>query len=107
MMRRMLLVLIAGLLLNACASASTNAPAQDTTNVAKVKVTADGRVYLNGFETTLGGLRQEFERLATVNGEVWYYREDAESDPPRIVQDVLDAIIEAGLPVQFSETDFT
>src|SRR5688572_5013964 len=67
-------------------------------NFAKVKVTQDGELFLNGEEVTLDELKEEFARLKAVNGEVWYYRENPSGEMPSIALQVLDAIIDAQLP---------
>ena|SRR5258708_8762932 len=75
-------------------------------NIAKVKVTQNGNLFLNGQETTLDAIKQEFARLKGVKGEVWYYREDPTGNPPTIAMEVIQAVIDAKLPIKLSETDF-
>jgi biopolymer transport protein ExbD len=93
------------LLLVSCAQ-QAQAPAQPDENTAQVKVTADGRVLLNGTEVTIAELEAEFERLKGAGGRVLYYRENPDSEPHPIAEAVVQAIVDAELPVQFSETDF-
>ena len=74
--------------------------------IAKVKVDRAGRIYLNGRIVTLENLKREFSRLHMVNGAVWYHRENPHQDPPPEALAVLQAIIDARLPVKLLEKDF-
>jgi biopolymer transport protein ExbD len=47
------------------------------TEVAKVRVSADGKVYLNEREIALDELRGEFQRLRRSNGGVWFVDESS------------------------------
>jgi hypothetical protein len=74
--------------------------------IAKVKVDRAGRIYLNGRIVTLENLKRELSRLHKVNGAVWYHRENPHQDPPPEALAVLQAIIDARLPVKLLEKDF-
>ena len=74
--------------------------------IAKVKVDRAGRIYLNGRIVTLENLKRELSRLHKVNGAVWYHRENPHQDPPPEALVVLQAIIDARLPVKLLEKDF-
>lgn len=74
--------------------------------IAKVKVDRAGRIYLNGRITSLESLKREFSRLRKVNGAVWYHRENPGQEPPPEALTVLQAIIDARLPVKLVERDF-
>jgi len=74
--------------------------------IAKVKVDRAGRIYLNGRITSLESLKREFSHLRKVNGAVWYHRENPHQDPPPEALAVLQAIIDARLPVKLLEKDF-
>ena len=74
--------------------------------IAKVKVDRAGRIYLNGRIVTLEKLKRELSRLHKVNGAVWYHRENPHQDPPPEALAVLEAIIDARLPVKLLEKDF-
>ena len=74
--------------------------------IAKVKVDRAGRIYLNGRIITLENLKRELSRLHKVNGAVWYHRENPHQDPPPEALAVLQAIIDARLPVKLLEKDF-
>lgn len=100
---RLVVLLIVALLAVGC---SNDAAATMDENVARVKVTADGKVFLNGAETTLDDLRAEFARLQASGGRVQYYREDPTGKPHPIAEQVIQAVIEAKLPIQLMERDF-
>ncbi len=74
-------------------------------NTANVTVKADGIVLLNGVEVSIDDLKQEFERLSAINGEVCYYREDPTGEPHPIVEDVINAVMEAELSITLSTTE--
>jgi len=74
--------------------------------IAKVKVDRAGRIYLNGRIVTLENLKRELSRLHKVNGAVWYHRENPHQDPPPEALAVLQAIINARLPVKLLQKDF-
>jgi len=74
--------------------------------IAKVEVDRAGRIYLNGRIVTLENLKRDLSRLHKVNGAVWYHRENPHQDPPPEALAVLQAIIDARLPVKLLEKDF-
>jgi len=74
--------------------------------IAKVKVNQTGTIYLNGKVVTIEALKQEFARLKQGNGAVWYYRENPQGEPPPQAMAVIQAIIDANLPVRVMERDF-
>jgi len=74
--------------------------------IAKVKVNRTGTIYLNGKVVTIEALKQEFARLKQGNGAVWYYRENPQGEPPPQAMAVIQAIIDAHLPVRLMERDF-
>jgi hypothetical protein len=79
---------------------------QEVGEIAKVKVDRAGRIYLNGRIVTLENLKRDLSRLHKVNGAVWYHRENPHQDPPPEALAVLQAIIDARLPVKLLEKDF-
>ncbi|MGH7370762.1 MAG: hypothetical protein ACREJK_02820 [Candidatus Methylomirabilales bacterium] len=74
--------------------------------IAKVKVNRTGTIYLNGKVVTIEALQQEFARLKQGNGAVWYYRENPQGEPSPQAMAVIQAIIDASLPVRLMERDF-
>lgn len=70
--------------------------------ILKLAVMADGRITVNGAPASLQSLRDSLKTLAQQKGVVWYYREGANTEGPPIVKGVMQAIIDARLPVRFS-----
>ncbi len=76
--------------------------------VAKVGVSADGRITLNGNPASIEDVRTAFAELARDDGVVWYYREAADAEPHPTAMLVVQAIVEARLPVSMSTSpDFS
>jgi biopolymer transport protein ExbD len=70
------------------------------TEVAKVRVSADGKVYLNERTVTFDELRVEFQRLERIHGGVWFFDESSAGASRQQGQTVKKAIIEAQLPMR-------
>jgi hypothetical protein len=70
--------------------------------VIKIAVYADGRVTADGSPTTIDSLKESFKKLAKENGVVWYYREAAHGEPPPQAMQVMQALVEARLPIRLS-----
>ncbi len=79
---------------------------QETAEIAKVKVTQTGVIYLNGKKASMEEVRQAFARLKQVNGVVWYYRENQREEPSPQAMAVIEAIVATKLPVRLVEKDF-
>jgi hypothetical protein len=79
-----------------------------TSEVAKIKITTIGEIYLNKRRVTLEELDVELRRLKKANGIVWYYREPEEPNEKvaTVIHDVIEKIIELKLPIKLSEKDF-
>jgi biopolymer transport protein ExbD len=73
-----------------------------TQPVLKVAVMADGHIAVNGAPATIQSLRESLKKLSQQKGVVWYYREGANTEGPPVVKQVVQAIIEARVPVRFS-----
>lgn len=71
------------------------------TEVAKVRVSVDGKVYFNERVVTLDELNREFQRLNQVHGGVWFFDESSFGASRQQGQTVKKAIIEARLPMKF------
>lgn len=80
--------------------------AQQFAEISKVKVDRSGAIYLNGRIVTIEALKEEFARLKSGNGAVWYYRENPQGEPPPQAMTVIQAIVDAQLPVRMMERDF-
>ena len=95
-------------LLSACSHDSANPVTTMSTNVAKVGVFADGKIALDGHEVQIDELRARFAALSKEKGAVWYYRDTSSADPPPNAMLVVQAIIDARLPVSMSsKPDFS
>ncbi len=80
----------------------------DETNIAKIKVFADGTILLNDKQVTIDELKTALTKIKDMNGVVWYYRENATGEPPPQATSVIEAIIDLKLPVKLSnEPDFS
>ena len=73
-----------------------------TMNIAKVKVDRGGRIFLNEQPVSLDELRKAFSDLKRVDGAVWYYRENPEEEPTPEAMSVIQAVMEAQLPIRLS-----
>ena len=74
---------------------------------AKVFLTADGRVTLNGRKVEAAHLAAELKALAPKPTVICYSRESPQGDPPPAMTVVLEAIMSVGLPVGlFSDATF-
>jgi hypothetical protein len=88
--------------------ASRHVPADRGKPVIKVSVLADGRLTVNEMPSSIESLRADLRRLHDQDGTVWYYREKSERELPPIAKQVLDAVIEAHLPIRLSShADFS
>ena len=92
--------------LEAAERAREGESSQQFGEVAKVKVNQTGTIYLNGKVVTIEALKQEFARLKQGNGAVWYYRENPQGEPPPQAMAVIQAIVDAHLPVRLTERNF-
>lgn len=70
--------------------------------VVKIAVFADGRLTIDGSAATVESLRASLKHTAEAHGTVWYYREAGQREPPPIAMQVMQAIVEARLPVRLS-----
>ena len=70
--------------------------------VLKLAVMANGRITINGAPATMESLRESLKTLAQQKGVVWYYREAANTEPPPVVKEVVQAIVDARLSVRLS-----
>jgi hypothetical protein len=72
------------------------------TPILKVAAMTDGRITVNGALATMESLRESLKKLSQQKGVVWYYREAATSEPPPQAKLVIQAVIEAKLPIKLS-----
>jgi hypothetical protein len=78
-------------------------------HIAKIKVKRDGVIVLNNDTVTLEQLKTSLSKLSQSAGSaVWYYRENPAGEPHPNAMLVLQAIVEAKLPVKLStKPDFS
>ena len=71
--------------------------------VAKVNVSASGRVLLNGQQMDLKSVEAEFRKLQAAKGAVWYYRENGQTQQPTPqALAVLELVVKYKLPISMS-----
>jgi hypothetical protein len=94
-------------LLGSCRVADRLAP--DSAHVAKIKVKRDGTIVLNDETVTLEQVKSSLSKLSQFAGAaVWYYREDPGGEPHPNAMLVLQAVVDAKLPVKLStKPDFS
>jgi hypothetical protein len=68
----------------------------------KIAVMANGRITVNDSPATMESLRASLRQLAERKGVVWYYREAGQAPPPPQSAEVIQAVIEARLPIKLS-----
>lgn len=71
----------------------------------KVFVSQIGVILLNGKVTDIEVLKNSLITLAQQNGVVLYAREASESEPPTIVQTVINLVMENRLPIRLCRND--
>lgn len=74
----------------------------NTLKVAKVRVDRRGQIFLNETLVSLDELKKAFSDLKQANGTVWYYRENPEGEPTPEAMSVIQAVIDAQLPIRLS-----
>ena len=76
--------------------------------VARVSALASGQVLLNGNAIALPALDAALTELKNQNGVVWYYRENARSEPPPNAMEVIQMVVKHKLPISMStKADFS
>ena len=73
--------------------------------VAKLRVYADGKITVDDRQVTVDELGAALANLKTRGGAVWYYREAAATEPSPSAMAVMQAIVEARLPVSLSSKE--
>ena len=81
----------------------------DLAHIAKIKVNRDGVILLNDETVTIEVLKASLSNLRQSAGSaVWYYRENPTGEPHPNATLVIQAIIDAKLPVRLStKPDFS
>jgi hypothetical protein len=81
---------------------AAQSPASPDVPVLKVTVFADGRLTVDGTASTIQAFRESLRSLSEKHGMVWYYRENGQQQPPPIASEVVQAVIDAKLPIRLS-----
>ena len=76
--------------------------------VAKIRVSPSGDIVIDGRAASLQQLEKTLAREKRENGEIWYYREAATSQPNEAQLRVITEIVNSGLHISFStKPDFS
>ena len=76
--------------------------------VSKVSVLSSGNLLLNGVPSDLAQIEAELLKQKASGGSVWYYRENAQAEPPLEAMSVIALVTKHGLPVSMStQPDFS
>lgn len=82
--------------------AVSSAQQKPTQPILKVAAMADGRITVNGAPATMESFRVSLKKLSQQKGVVWYYREAGKSEPPPQAMQVIQAIVDARVPIRLS-----
>ena len=74
----------------------------ESPKILKIAVRADGRITADGRAVNVDSLVTILRDLAKTKGEVWYYREAAQSEPHPNALRVLSVIADYSLPISLS-----
>lgn len=97
-----LTITTAAIVFYSCKQPAAQSSVSPDTPVLKVAVFADGRLTVDGTASTVQALRESLPSLSERHGVVWYYREARQQEPPPIASEVLQAVIDARLPIRLS-----
>jgi hypothetical protein len=76
--------------------------------IVRVSALANGKLLLDGTPATLQELDAALRKLKQANGVVWYYRENAQAEPPPQAIAAVKLIVDHSLPVSMSsKSDFS
>ena len=76
--------------------------------VARISTLANGNVLLDGKPISLSDLDKALAALKTNHGVVWYFREDAQQEPPPQAMEAIKLVVKYRLPISMStKADFS
>ncbi len=103
------LILLIVLSLMGCSKQdNSNDEAELIRPIVKVSVLNTGKILIDGTESTLSQIEQHLKTLKTEDGVVWYYRETGQEEAPQDAMQVIQIIVENGLPISLSSNaDFS
>ncbi|MGZ8144793.1 MAG: hypothetical protein ACXWTG_11575 [Methylosarcina sp.] len=82
--------------------------AQANESIVQISVLASGQMLINGQPAGLGAIKDAFKGLKSEKPAVWYYREEAQSEPLRETMAVIELVMKYGLPISMSsKPDFS
>jgi hypothetical protein len=73
-----------------------------SSHAVRVSALASGQVLLNGVPSDLAAIEKAFAQLQSQKGEVWYYRENANSEPTPQAMAVIELVVKYKLPITMS-----
>jgi biopolymer transport protein ExbD len=76
-----------------------------TNNVSRIKLSRDGRIYLNGKQASLEEVKKDLEQRKAKHGAIKYYRENPQKEATTQALEVIRVIADAKLPVRFCVTE--
>ncbi|MES2570175.1 MAG: hypothetical protein V4710_08995 [Verrucomicrobiota bacterium] len=98
-------------LLAACSKGPSPAPPPESTysnKAFKITLDAEGTIKANGKPILMDGLDRELAKLSPNSDTVWYYREGGIGELPPHSIEILESIVNNGLPIRFSvKPDFS
>ena len=98
MKMKILCVSIALVLIGCVGCASKKFP--DVATVTRIKVAQNGAIVLNGNAASLDDVKKNLEQLKANKGRVRYFRENPQGEAPGEAMRVMQAIVDAGLPLK-------
>ena len=84
------------------AKSGTNKPSMSVRDVLKITVSAGGDLKADGQPITFEQLAIRLADLKKANGEVWYHRENPQTEPHPNGMKVMALVIENKLPIKLS-----
>ena len=77
----------------------------DSATVTRIKVTRDGAIYLNGAPASLEDVNKNLEQLKANKGRVRYYRDNPGGPAPEQALKVMQAVIDAKVPIKLCTSE--
>ncbi len=100
---RILCVSIALILIGCAGCANKKFP--DSATVTRIKIAQNGAIVVNGNAASLEDLKKNLEQLKANKGRVRYFRENPQGEPPPEAMRVMQAIVDAGLPLKLCTSE--
>jgi hypothetical protein len=106
--RHLLVICLAGLMALASSTAQDKSQpsGKPSLEIAKIKVTQAGRLYLNKKRVSWDDLSKHLTRLKKANGAIWYFRESPQDEPTKAAMAIFRKIVAFKLPIKLVDRDF-